>query len=306
MNLADLFMFEQIATLGTLSLAARKVGRTQPALSKCIDRLEAEVGAALMQRSGRVLKLTESGEVLLASARRMRLASVQAQRQISDLAHGKGGVVRIGIGAPALEHLLPEVVAQTLHAAPGVTFELTIGTSSTLDTALRKGDVDVRIGPAPPAGDASLDYRFLWRDESVIAARHGHALAREGVTVADLAGAGWALPEHPMAPRDWLYELLEANGLPPPHIVIEANLIQIQPRLIVATDLLTVVTRRSLAATAIGAQLTELPLHDTVFRRDFGVCWLRDAYLSPATRVLLDALQSPRPGLTPDTRPPAQ
>jgi len=302
MNLADLHMFEQIAELGTLSLAARIVGRTQPALTKCVDRLEAEVGAPLLQRSGRLLKLTESGQVLLASARRMRLVSTQAKQQIADLASGHVGVVRIGIGAPALEHLLPGVLAQLLREAPMATFEVTIGTSATLDTALRRGDIDVRIGPAPSALDPSLEYRFLWREESVIAARHGHALARPGVKVADLQGAGWALPEHSIPPREWLYGLLHRHGLPPPRVVIEANLIQIQPLLIVATDLLTVVSRRSLEATTIGTLLSPLPLEGAALKRDFGVCWLSDTYLSPATRILLDILQ--RVSDEPDHAPP--
>ncbi|VCU71355.1 HTH-type transcriptional regulator GbpR [Pigmentiphaga humi] len=291
MNLADLYMFERIAELGTLSLAARTVGRTQPALTKCVDRLEAEFGAPLLQRSGRLLRLTESGQVLLASAKRMRLASAQAKQQIADLASGHVGAVRIGIGAPALEHLLPGVTAQLLRQTPGATLELSIGTSDMLDTALRQGDIDVRIGPAPTVLDGSLEYRFLWQEESVIAARRGHALVRRGVTVADLGDAGWALPEHSIPPREWLYELLHRHGLPPPRVVIKASLIQIQPLLIAATDLLTVVSRRSLEATTIGTQLAEVPLKDTVFKRDFGVCWLRDTYLSPATRILLDILQ---------------
>ncbi len=291
MNLADLHTFEQIAEQGTLSLAARIVGRTQPALTKCVDRLEAEVGAPLLQRNGRLLKLTESGQVLLASAKRMRLVSTQAKQQIADLTSGHVGVVRIGIGAPALEHLLPGVIAQLLQQAPMATFELSIGTSALLDAALRRGDIDVRIGPAPPALDSSLEYRFLWQEESVIAARRGHALVRPGVTVADLEGAGWALPEHPIPPREWLYELLHRHGLPPPRVVIEANLIQIQPLLIVASDLLTVVSRRSLEGTTIGTLLSGLPLEGTALQRDFGVCWLSDTYLSPATRILLEILE---------------
>lgn len=291
MNLSDLYMFERIAELGTLSLAARTVGRTQPALTKCVDRLEAEVGAPLLQRDGRMLKLTESGQVLLESAKRMRLVSTQAKQQIADLASGHVGVVRIGIGAPALEHLLPGVIERLLERAPGATFELSVGTSSVLDTALRHGDIDVRIGPAPSSLDRSLEYRFLWQEESVIAARRGHALIRPGVKIADLADAGWALPEHSIPPREWLFDLLRRHGLPPPRVVIKASLIQIQPLLIAATDLLTVVSRRSLQATTIGTQLAELPLEQTVFKRDFGVCWLSDSYLSPATRMLIDILQ---------------
>lgn len=53
MELRDLHYFEVIATIGHIGRAAEKLGRTQPALSKSVRRLETEVGTRLLVKSGR-------------------------------------------------------------------------------------------------------------------------------------------------------------------------------------------------------------------------------------------------------------
>src|SRR5690242_4165693 len=108
MDVRDLAYFETIATTGHLGRAAEQLGRTQPALTKCIRRLESSVGSELFVRAGRRLKLTEVGEVLLSRASRLRSAMDEALREVTDLAKGVAGHVRIGAGATMAHHLLPQ------------------------------------------------------------------------------------------------------------------------------------------------------------------------------------------------------
>ena len=70
MDLRDLTYFEVIAELGHLGQAADRLGRTKPALTKCVHRLEAALGAKLFQREGRSIVITPAGSLLLAQARR--------------------------------------------------------------------------------------------------------------------------------------------------------------------------------------------------------------------------------------------
>lgn len=65
MDLRDLYYFETIADLGNLGRAGDKLHRTQPALSKSIQRLEQMLGTALFFREGRRMRLTPAGELLL-------------------------------------------------------------------------------------------------------------------------------------------------------------------------------------------------------------------------------------------------
>ncbi|MDR8424744.1 LysR family transcriptional regulator, partial [Acinetobacter baumannii] len=77
-QLRDLKYFETVAELGHLGQAADKLGRTQPALTKAVQRLEAAFGSALFDRKGRGIRLTAVGEVLLARARLLRGATEEA------------------------------------------------------------------------------------------------------------------------------------------------------------------------------------------------------------------------------------
>jgi len=75
MDFRDLKFFEVIAQEGNLERAANKLFRTQPALSKCIDRLEASMGAKLFEKDGRGMRFAVAGNVLLSRTRQMSLIS---------------------------------------------------------------------------------------------------------------------------------------------------------------------------------------------------------------------------------------
>lgn len=290
MDLHDLHCFEAIATLGNMSRAAEVLGRTQPALTKCVQRLESEVGSKLFHRQGRGLVLSESGAVLLASADRIRREAAEAKRHIADLSKGAAGLVRIGAGAPIIGQLLPEVLPEVLAQSPAATFQVTMGAAAALAHALRQGELDLWIGAASRPPDPALAWQALWEEQSVIVARHGHRLARRGLRLADLAGAGWALPPAGVESRRWLEEQLAGHGLPAPRIVIETNLAPAQPRLIAATDLLSIVSRRALRSPEVGTLLAALPLRGTMLTRPYGFYLRKDAYLSPAARKFIDVL----------------
>src|SRR5699024_8547339 len=97
MNLRDLAYFETIAELQSVSAAAVKLHRTQPALTASVRRLEEFCDAPLFERSGRGIRLTSVGEVLLVWARRLRLDVQDARREVDDLGRGVSGHVRLGV-----------------------------------------------------------------------------------------------------------------------------------------------------------------------------------------------------------------
>src|SRR6188474_3593810 len=97
MDLRDLRYFETIATLQHLGRASAKLHRTQPALTSSVRRLEEDCGAALFEKSGRGIRLTPAGKVLLKWAQRMRFDVEDAKREIGDIGRGLSGHIRIGI-----------------------------------------------------------------------------------------------------------------------------------------------------------------------------------------------------------------
>lgn len=288
MDLRDLQYFETIAEVGHLGLAAERLFRTQPALSKCIDRLEAELGTDLFQRDGRRLRLTPVGEVLLARARVLRRAMEEATREVSDFAKGAMGNVRVGSAATAAEYLLPEACSILLGQAPGVTVDLVIGMNDVLREALRTGQLDLVVGPLSK-NEAEFASWPIIDDEVVVVGRHRHPLFRKGkIRMADLCEYRWVLPAKTVATRQWLDQAFMDHHLPLPKVQIASNSISMLPRLIARTDLLSFISRRNLGTGNVGAPLREVPVAQATMRRSFGVVCRADGYLSPATHCLLN------------------
>src|SRR5258706_40921 len=121
MELRDLNYLRAIATNGHLGRSAQSVGLTQPALTKCIARLERELAVDLLERTPRGVRLTVCGEHLVAHAGRLHAADADIRRQLQELATGQVGHVRIGTGLAASQQLLPKACIALLKRHPGVT-----------------------------------------------------------------------------------------------------------------------------------------------------------------------------------------
>lgn len=291
MDLRDLQYFETIAELGHLGMAAEKLFRTQPALSKCIDRLEAELGTDLFQRDGRRLRLTPVGEVLLGRARVLRRTMEEATREVSDFAKGVMGNVRVGSAATAAEYVLPEACSLLLQQAPGVTVDLVIGMNDVLREALRTGQLDIVVGPLSKNEREFTAWPII-DDEVVVVGRHEHPLFRAGrIRMADLGDYHWVLPAKTVATRQWLDQVFKDHDLPAPKVQIASNSISLLPKLIARTDLLSFISRKNLGAGNVGAPLREIAVPQTTMKRSFGVVCRADGYLSPAAHCLVNILK---------------
>jgi DNA-binding transcriptional LysR family regulator len=297
MDLRDLAFFEVIADLGHLGRAAERLGRTQPALTKCIDRLEASIGAELFARSGRGIVLTQVGEVLLARARLMRTAMEEAVREVSEFAAGTAGHVRIGTGATMAEFLLPHICRQLIAAAPGVTIDLQIAMSGVLRSALRDGSLDIVIGPILTADFEEFAQETVGTDEVVAVVAKGHPLCGRRLGIADLADWKWVLPARSVAMRQWLDTVFQSNGLPGPQVQIETNSITMLPRLITETDLLSFTSTRNLRPERLGTWLQRLDIDETTMRRPLGCIHRRGSYLSPAAQRVVALLREEGAGV---------
>lgn len=305
MDLRDLRYFEAAAELGHLRLAAARVHRTQPALTKSIHRLEAELGAALFERVGRRIRLTEVGAVLLVRARSLRQAMDDTTREIREFASGAAGHVRVGASATAVEYLLPAITSALLKELPEVTLDVVVGMNDALCAALKAGEFDLVICPIAQV-DPALAVHVIAKDPVVVVASSAHPLFRQRtIALADLCRYRWLLPTESIASRTWIDHAFERHGLPRPVAQVRSASISLTPRLVSGTQLLSFISRRNLGMARIGESLREIPLRATTMQRDFAILWRVDGYLGPAAtrtrsliekrgREILDAATTPR------------
>ncbi len=293
MDLRDLRYFETIAELQHLGRASARLHRTQPALTSSIRRLEADCGAALFEKSGRGIRLTEAGKVLLKWARRLRFDEEDAKRELQSIGAGLTGNVRIGIVPTAAQFLLPSVARRLLQEAPEVTLRTVVGLIDTLKPMLRAGELDLMVG-TESAGEAGWISSKLAEDMIVVAASDKHPVFRSQPTLRDLTAYAWAL-QPPGAPtRDWLDHTFDRQRLPRPRVQVETTMLLMLPALIVQTGLLSFISRHHLQGPARIPGLQEVPVRGAAMRRRLVVTYRANGFLSPPARRLLELFEQSR------------
>src|SRR5271169_1606006 len=97
MTVTQLECFRAVARRRHFARAADSLGKTQPALTVHVQRLEADLGVRLFERTGRQVLLTSAGEILLPYAEKILADTTEARLRMSEVHGGTLGVVRIGV-----------------------------------------------------------------------------------------------------------------------------------------------------------------------------------------------------------------
>lgn len=179
--------FHATATAGSLSAAARRLGLTQPTLSRQVAALEAGLGVMLFERIGRKLVLTQTGLDLLEHVRAMGDAAASVTLAASGRAEAITGRVSVSATDAYAAYVLPEIVARIRAEAPQVTLVI-ISSNALSNLQTREADIAVRhVRPEQPG----LVGRHL-RDTEAHFYASARWIAQNGRpgTPADLAGPG--------------------------------------------------------------------------------------------------------------------
>jgi len=290
-NLRDLRFFETVAELGHLGRAAEMLGRSQPAITKCIRRLESSVGSPLLKREGRGIQLTPVGALLMARARQLLRHAAEVGRELNDFSAGHSGHVRIGGGLITADRVIPDVCTRILQDSPDVTFEIIIATNVSLREELREGRIDLLLGQTAIA-DQDFSTVPLIKDVVVPVARRTHPIfKRRNRDLDTVLKYRWALPSRSIPSRQWLDIAFSSRGLALPAAHIETNSPPLLPRIIGGADLISFIPRRMISANRHYG-LREIAVPEITLQRDFGVTYRQGGYLSPASQRVLALLVS--------------
>jgi DNA-binding transcriptional LysR family regulator len=289
MDFRDLKYFEVIATEGNLGRAAERLHRTQPALTKCIDRLEEAIGTRLFEKDGRGMRLTAAGHVLVKRARQMALMVDETAREIQDYAGGLQGNVRIGCVPTLAEHMMPRTFALLLAEAPDITVNLFVAMNDNLMAHLRDGELDLVISPMQDA-DPDVVCEQIAEDVVVVMASESHPVFATQPTLAHLLGYKWMLPARTVATRQWLDQTFDRRGLRRPPVQIESNVLNTILPILEKTALLGFVSRFNLVSGK--ARVREVVLPEAQMNRRLGLTYRRNGYLSPVAARIADILRA--------------
>lgn len=185
MQLPDLAAFLAVATDRSFSAAARRLNRTQPAISQAVKRIEDELGERLFDRSSRDGTLTEAGRLLQDYAQRLLGLASEAHTAVQELQQMRRGRVIVGANEAAVHTLLPHIEKFTaVHPQVGV--EVRRVPSRQIAGAVLDRSIDFGILTFQPA-DRGVQTLALGGDDIVLLTAPKHALAaRRRVTLEEV------------------------------------------------------------------------------------------------------------------------
>ncbi|WP_193336768.1 LysR family transcriptional regulator [Devosia beringensis] len=180
LDLDQLQSFCAIADCGSFTEAARRVNKTQSAVSMQIKRLEERLGQSLLARDGRSVTLTAHGDALYARARKMLRTNAEIMDHFSDGV--LAGSIRFGVPDDYAVRLLPVILSSFQRTHPRIAVDVACMASEELLNGMRAGRYDLIVFTQ----GTEQNYGELFRTEKMhwVTSHGGRALASEPVAIA--------------------------------------------------------------------------------------------------------------------------
>ncbi len=202
----DVQLFLTIAETGSLTAAARRLGLTQPTVTRRLQALEHGVGQSLFLRNVAGAQLSQAGEQLLAPARQMAQSAGEWSRLSQQGDPRVRGVVRLACPpGVAVEFVVPFAV-DLRRQYPEISLEVNAQVEF-VDLARHQADLAIRVRPAPPDSDlinvATVSYRV-----AAVCAPHYRDQLPPQPRWADVRWIAWAHPWQHLPPNPQLHQLV--------------------------------------------------------------------------------------------------
>ncbi len=288
MDINNLKTFLSVAETGSFSIASEHLFLTQPAISKRIASLEAELDVALFDRIGRHVSLTEAGRALLPRARKILDELEDSRRVIRNLSGKIGGRLSLGTSHHIGLHRLPSVLSAYHHQYPDVVLDLHFLASEAVWQQVIHGDVELGIVTLPQEAESALRYRKVWDDPMDIMISASSPLAKwTDLNLEILLEQPAILPEHGTYTREIIQTAFAKVKKPLSTTAMSTNSLE-TVRMLVSIGLGWSVLPR----TMINRSLKVLRFPNLQFKRELGIIWHAGRTLSNAAQSFTTSIKS--------------
>lgn len=283
MKLTNLRALVAAVEEGSLRAAARRVGVSQPALTKMVRELERELATTLLLRSTTGVLATAQGMVLYERAIAADRELAHAREQIQQLSGRMTGSLTIGAVPLAVMLLVPEALRTFGAEFPEIQLRIVEELYIAQLARVRKGEVDIALGPLPehpPRGECTVE--SLMPIDMVVVVRKGNPLGRSR-HLAELGEARWVYTGATEA-TGLARTLFEQHGLPPPPAgaVVNSTLGLLS---VIASGNCVGLLPRQIAAHPFASQyLQVVPVKEAPLRLTLSAMARNDAAVKPAVR----------------------
>jgi DNA-binding transcriptional LysR family regulator len=287
MDTQNLRAFLLVAESGSFSKAAKRLHLTQPAVSKRIAQLEAQLNVSLFDRIGRRISTTEAGEALLPHARAVHLELQAAQQSVRDLAGEVRGRLRLATSHHIGLHRLPPLLSFFSKAFPAVQLDIDFMDSEQAYELTLHGEVELAVVTLAPSSIVNIVTRPIWLDPLDFMVQQGTRLTRKKTLgLKELSQHPAILPGLNTYTGQIVKSLFEQRSLPI-QIAITTNYLE-TIRMMASVGLGWTVLPRSMR----DPSLATLPIRDARIERTLGAIHHEGRSLSRAAQAFIEALES--------------
>ena len=285
MDISGLQAFVSVAENASFSAAADALHLTQPAVSKRIAALEAELSNRLFDRIGRQIQLTEAGRALLPRAQNIINEVQDSRRAISNLSASIAGQLRIGTSHHIGLHRLPPLLRSFNQSFSDVELDMQFLDSEQACKAVLHGELELGIVTLPPDNTDPLTLIPLWHDPLHIVVSDEHPLANKtNVPLHSLANHPAVLPARGTFTREVIEDMLHPADIKL-QVRLSTNYLE-TIRMMVEIGLGWSV----LPKTMIHSGLRSIKIDDISLSRELGIVYHTERTLSNAAQAMCDLL----------------
>ncbi|MGN6100219.1 MAG: pca operon transcription factor PcaQ [Devosia sp.] len=283
----------EVARQQSVGKAADVLHVSQPAVTKTLRELEAALGATLVEREGRGIRITRFGEVFLQHAG-ASLAAIQ--RGIDSVARARansGPPLRIGALPTVSARIMPGALEKFLGLRTGNPVKVVSGENVVLLEQLRRGQLDLVVGRlAAPELMTGLSFAHLYDEPVVFAVRRGHPLlASRDFDFARIRDFTVVMPTQGSVISPFVERFLIGHGIGDFPSEIETVSDSFGRAMIRTSDAIWVISEGVVAPDIESGDITVLPVDTAETRGAVGLTMRADATDPPGAALLVNCLK---------------
>ncbi|WP_313811203.1 transcriptional regulator CynR [Glutamicibacter sp.] len=277
-----------VADEGNFTRAAEELRISQPTLSHQIKQLEKHLGAQLIDRSGRNIRLTDAGAVYVEQVRHALRDVQSARRALLDVKDLSRGHLRLGITPTFTTYLMGPLIGKLHELHPGLTVTITEDSQERIESGLLSDELDLGIAFAQVQHLSGVEATGMYTENLGLVASKEHAAALpHPLPAAALGKHSLALLTGDFATRNYIDSCLAKLGISP-RISVKANSLQALTQIVEHTSLATVLPD---AVAEEGRLLAPVPLDPPFPARTVALLRRQDAYRSAASQAFVELLE---------------
>ena|SRR5690625_231935 len=210
-------VFIKVVERQNFSKAAEELLMTQPAVSQYIRTFEENIGARLLERTNKFVRLTKAGEIVYFHAKEIVGTYTRMQTLVDDLINHPSGPLSIGASFTFGEYVLPHIIANMQESHPEIQPAITIGNTKKIADYMIRHQLDVGIIEGHFTKEHHMHVEDFAEDYMVIVASPNHPLVKrhEQVKLSELMHERWVLREIGSGTREAADTVFEQQKVKP-------------------------------------------------------------------------------------------